>query len=174
MLHLITGGARSGKSRHAEKLALAHVGPVHYLATASVGDAEFAHRVAMHQARRPASWRAVECGVALSDALQDAARPDGLVLIDCLTLWLAHFLAPGAAERYPQARATLLDALASAAGDVVVVSNEIGLGVVPMGAETRWFVDELGWLNQSVAAIADRVTLVAAGLPLALKGGASQ
>lgn len=174
MLHLITGGARSGKSRHAETLALAHAGPVHYLATARVGDAEFAERVAHHRARRPAGWGLTECGTALAAALQAVARPDGLVLVDCLTLWLAGFLREDDgidAAAFARERGALLVVLAGLPGEAVLVSNEIGLGVVPLGRSTRWFVDELGRLNQDVAALAGRVTLVSCGLPLCLKGG---
>lgn len=174
MLHLITGGARSGKSRHAEALALAHAGPVHYLATARVGDAEFAERVELHRARRPADWGLTECGTDLAAALRAVARPDGLVLVDCLTLWLAGFLQEDGGvdmAAFGRERGALLAGLAGLPGDVVLVSNEIGLGVVPLGRSTRWFVDELGRLNQAVAALAERVTLVACGLPLALKGG---
>ncbi|MCG9057276.1 bifunctional adenosylcobinamide kinase/adenosylcobinamide-phosphate guanylyltransferase, partial [Laribacter hongkongensis] len=118
MLHLITGGARSGKSSHAEQLARAHAGPIHYLATAAVGDAEMAHRVVMHQARRPVHWRVIECGAGLPAALEDAARPDGLVLVDCLTLWLVHFLEQPAA--FMAARQTLLDTLAGVPGGVLL------------------------------------------------------
>lgn len=169
MLHLITGGARSGKSSHAEQLARAHAGPIHYLATAAVGDAEMAHRVVMHQARRPVHWRVIECGAGLPAALEDAARPDGLVLVDCLTLWLVHFLEQPAA--FMAVRQTLLDTLAGVPGDVLLVSNEIGCGVVPLGESNRWFVDELGRLNQDVGALADKVTLLVAGQPLAIKAG---
>ncbi|MCG9056476.1 bifunctional adenosylcobinamide kinase/adenosylcobinamide-phosphate guanylyltransferase, partial [Laribacter hongkongensis] len=97
------------------------------------------------------------------------ARPDGLVLVDCLTLWLVHFLEQPAA--FMAARQTLLDTLAGVPGDVLLVSNEIGCGVVPLGEDNRWFVDELGRLNQDIGALADRVTLLVAGQPLAIKAG---
>ncbi|TJZ68610.1 bifunctional adenosylcobinamide kinase/adenosylcobinamide-phosphate guanylyltransferase [Chitiniphilus eburneus] len=175
MAHLITGGARSGKSTYAEALALAHAGPVRYLATAAPhpADAEFAARIAQHRARRPAHWQVLEAGEDLAGALRGSAAPDTLLLVDCLTLWLARF-GDGETMReaeFAVARAALLDALPGLPGDLVLVTNEIGWGVVPMGAGTRWFVDELGRLNQAVAARCMRVTLVACGLPLALKGG---
>lgn len=176
MLHLITGGARSGKSRHAETLALAHAGPVVYLATAArdAADAEFAARIAHHRARRPAAWGCVETGAELACALEAHAAPGTLLLVDCMTMWLMHFLDGGCGEgfgqRWPEARARLLATLAGLPGTLLLVTNEIGWGVVPLGRGTRAFVDELGRLNQDLAARADRVSLVACGLPLVLKG----
>ncbi|KZE33236.1 bifunctional adenosylcobinamide kinase/adenosylcobinamide-phosphate guanylyltransferase [Crenobacter luteus] len=173
MLHLISGGARSGKSRHAETLAFAHAGPVVYLATAAcdAADAEFAARVAHHRARRPAHWGCVETGAGLADALASHAAPDTLLLVDCMTMWLMHFVdEDGLGQPWPEARARLLATLAGLPGTLLLVTNEIGWGVVPLGAATRAFVDELGRLNQDLAARADRVSLVACGLPLVLKG----
>ncbi|RXZ43956.1 bifunctional adenosylcobinamide kinase/adenosylcobinamide-phosphate guanylyltransferase [Crenobacter cavernae] len=177
MLHLITGGARSGKSRHAETLALAHPGRVVYLATAACdpADAEFAARIAHHRARRPAAWGFAETGANLARALEAHAAPDTLLLVDCMTMWLMHFVdggcGGGLGQRWPEARAQLLATLPRLPGTVLLVTNELGWGVMPMGAATRAFVDELGRLNQDLAAVADKVTLVACGLPLALKGG---
>ena len=172
MLHLITGGARSGKSSHAEQLARAHAGPIHYLATAAVGDAEMAHRVVMHQARRPVHWRVIECGAGLPAALEDAARPDGLVLVDCLTLWLTNLLMLEDHQRLAHERDALLDCLEQLPGTIILVSNETGLGVVPMGELTRRYVDLAGWMHQAVAERCQRVVLTVAGLPLVLKGAA--
>jgi len=184
-LHLILGGARSGKSRHAEQLALAAPGPVTYIATARAGDAEMAARIAHHRERRPPEWATMEAPIQLAAALRQAAAPGATVLIDCLTLWLTNLLFDPSAETPPDAsqddpaapparfaleRSAFLAGLAGLPGLIIVVSNEIGLGVVPMGALTRFFVDEMGRLNQDVAALADRVTLTVAGLPLALKG----
>lgn len=171
MRQLFIGGARSGKSRLAEAEALAWPGEVIYLATARVGDAELARRVATHRARRPAHWGLIETPASLAGALCAAAAPERLLLVDCLTLWLAGFLAADGVDetRWQGEREALLQALPQLSGEIVLVSNEIGWGVVPMGAATRWFVDELGWLNQAVAAQCERVTLVAAGLPLRLK-----
>lgn len=174
-LTFIVGGARSGKSAHAERLAAESGLPVTYVATARASDdAEFAGRIAHHRARRPAHWGFAAAPLDLAGALDAAAAPGRCVLIDCLTLWLANLLCPEAAGAAPlpdwRARIdAFADACARARGTVLVVSNEIGMGVVPMGAATRLYVDELGRLNQRVAALADRATLVAAGLPLVLK-----
>ncbi|HEY1611149.1 MAG TPA: bifunctional adenosylcobinamide kinase/adenosylcobinamide-phosphate guanylyltransferase [Paraburkholderia sp.] len=171
-LTFLVGGARSGKSAHAERLAAASGLPVTYIATARIGDAEFAERVAHHRARRPAHWQLVEAPFDLAGAL-DAAAPRRCVLIDCLTLWLANLLCPPDGSPPPDDWRVHVDAFAAACeraqGTVIVVSNEIGLGVVPLGAATRQYVDELGRLNQRIAALADRATLIVAGLPLALK-----
>jgi adenosylcobinamide kinase / adenosylcobinamide-phosphate guanylyltransferase len=170
----IVGGARSGKSAYAERLAIESGLPVTYIATAGAhADAEFAERIAHHRARRPAHWGLVEAPLELAQALDAAAAAGQCVLIDCLTLWLANLLCPSGSEApLPDWRARL-DAFAAACeraqGTVLVVSNEIGMGVVPLGAATRLYVDELGRLNQRIAALADRATLVAAGLPLVLK-----
>ncbi|WP_044041179.1 bifunctional adenosylcobinamide kinase/adenosylcobinamide-phosphate guanylyltransferase [Caballeronia insecticola] len=183
-LTFILGGARSGKSAHAERLAAQSGLPVTYIATAGIdtqGDPEFAERVRIHRERRPAHWTLVEAPLDLAGALLDADRAGHCVLIDCLTLWLANLLfaqTPGAdadeiAALPPAARdafAAFDAALASTRGKVIVVSNEIGLGVVPLGSVTRLYVDELGRLNQRVAAASTRATLMVAGLPLALKG----
>ncbi|POA97663.1 bifunctional adenosylcobinamide kinase/adenosylcobinamide-phosphate guanylyltransferase [Chromobacterium sinusclupearum] len=173
MPHLITGGARSGKSRYAEELARQHAGPVCYLATAEVLDPEFARRVERHRAQRPKHWAVAECGRGLAVAIAARDMPGGLLVIDCLGMWLMRFFgAAGLDENeYVVERDALLAALGRLAGDVLLVSNEVGWGVVADDAETRRFVDELGRLNQLVASRCDRVTLVACGLPLALKGG---
>jgi len=173
-LTFIVGGARSGKSAHAERLALASGLPVTYVATARLGgDSEFAERVAHHRARRPAHWRLVEAPLDLAGALDAAAAPGHCVLIDCLTLWLANLLCPPEDVPAPDDWRAPIDAFAAACeraqGSVIVVSNEIGFGVVPLGAATRQYVDELGRLNQRIAALADRATLVVAGLTVALK-----
>lgn len=172
-LTFIVGGARSGKSAHAERLARESGLPVTYIATARVADDEFAARVAHHRARRPAHWAEVLEPVDLAAALDSAAAPGQCVLIDCLTLWLANLLCPPGSDVPLPDWSARLDAFAAACeraqGMVLVVSNEIGMGVVPLGAATRLYVDELGRLNQRIAALADRATLVAAGLPLTLK-----
>jgi len=172
-LTFIVGGARSGKSAHAERLAVASGRPVTYVATARIGDDEFAARVAHHRARRPAHWQLTEAPLDLAAALDAAAAPGRCVLIDCLTLWLANLLCPPEGAAPPDDWCGYVDAFAAACerarGTVIVVSNEIGLGVVPLGAATREYVDELGRLNQRIAALADRATLIVAGLPVALK-----
>ncbi|MFC5474660.1 bifunctional adenosylcobinamide kinase/adenosylcobinamide-phosphate guanylyltransferase [Paraherbaspirillum soli] len=178
---LILGGARSGKSAHAEQLATATGKEVIYIATGQAGDAEMAARIRHHRQQRNAAWITVEEPLALGAAIARWSAPQRLVLVDCLTLWLSNLLFaeqknfPEVGEIIPpacfeQERAHLLQALAQAAGDVILVSNEVGLGVIPQGAISRWFVDEAGRLNQAVAAGCERAVLVVAGLPLKLKG----
>ena len=183
-LSLVFGGARSGKSRFAEQMAQELAGSaqdVIYLATASADDGEMQQRIAHHQARRPAQWSTVEQGLALGAAIREHSQPGTVVLVDCLTVWLSNLLFCEQRD-YPEIghitpppqfdiqRQDLLLALIQAQGTVILVSNEVGMGIVPMGAVTRWFVDEAGRLNQAVAAQADTVIWVAAGLPLYLKG----
>lgn len=179
---LVLGGARSGKSAHAEALATASRRDVVYIATANAGDSEMVQRIGHHRASRPAHWTTVEEPIALGAAIARASAPDRVVLVDCLTLWLSNVLF-SSAEAFPdtgvialpplfhQERAALLAALTSAGGDVILVSNEVGMGIVPMGAVSRAFVDEQGRLNQAVAAACDRALFIAAGLPLVLKAG---
>jgi adenosylcobinamide kinase / adenosylcobinamide-phosphate guanylyltransferase len=177
---LIFGGARSGKSRHAEYLAISSGKPVTYIATAAVGDEEMAARIALHRQQRPVAWHTVEEQLSLGAALAAHSKPDNLVLVDCLTVWLSNLLFAGrhdypeigkivAPELFLQQRSAFLQALQAAPGEVILVSNEVGMGIVPQGAISRWFVDEAGRLNQAVAAICERVQWVAAGLPLTLK-----
>jgi adenosylcobinamide kinase/adenosylcobinamide-phosphate guanylyltransferase len=166
---LILGGARSGKSALAERLASSSAREVVYLATAQALDEEMAARIAHHRARRPAQWQCVEAPLALADALRAHARSDTCVLVDCLTLWLSNLLAQPAAV-LERERDALLSTLPQLPGDVLLVSNEVGLGIVPLGELTRRFVDEAGRLHQALGAQCDRVLFVAAGWPLALKG----
>jgi adenosylcobinamide kinase/adenosylcobinamide-phosphate guanylyltransferase len=208
----VLGGARSGKSVHAERLAAASGLPVSYLATAALPrhgdtavDAEFEQRIAVHRARRPAHWRTIETGIDLAGALMgvpgeaqsrvegsprtenrakagagaEAEGGDGVlaaqdcILIDCLTLWLTALFYPEGADApcsdWVERIAAFDEALASSCSRVIVVSNEIGLGVVPMGAQTRQFVDELGRLNQRIAARCDEVLMMVAGIPMRVK-----
>lgn len=188
-LTLVLGGARSGKSHYAEQLATEHAaitgGPVTYIATAraddSVADEEMQLRIALHRARRPAEWRLVEEPQSLADALFANARHDGCILVDCVTLWLNNLIFPAGSDYPEHALITppppfteeidaLLTALPMLPGHVILVSNEIGLGVIPMGAVTRFYVDELGRLNQKLAAAADRVRMLVAGIPITVKG----
>ncbi|WP_430391282.1 bifunctional adenosylcobinamide kinase/adenosylcobinamide-phosphate guanylyltransferase [Dyella sp. 20L07] len=170
MRSLILGGARSGKSALAERLAAASGHEVVYIATAQARDAEMEARIAHHRASRPSHWRCVEEPLALAAALQDHARPGRCVLVDCLTLWLSNLLGADDSTRFAIEREALLNVMPSITGQVLLVSNEVGLGVVPMGELTRRFVDEAGRLHQALAAQCERVLFVAAGLPLALKG----
>lgn len=178
---LILGGQKSGKSRLAEARAMAWLGAdaAHravLVATAMPGDAEMAERIRRHQADRAErlpGLALIEEPLDLPAALARASRPGTLVLVDCLTLWLTHHLMPmrsGPSTMSPQRLIDALCAAISAApGPVVLVSNEIGWGVIPLGPGVRAFVDTLGRLNQALAALCPRVTLVAAGLPLPLR-----
>ena len=163
MLTLVLGGARSGKSAWAEALVRREPPPWTYLATAEARDDEMRARVAAHQADRPAGWRTVEVPLNLPGAL--AAEP-GPVLVDCLTLWVSNLLCAG--QDVPAD--ALLAALADRHVPTVLVSNEVGLGIVPDNALARRFRDEAGRLHQRVAAVADRVMLMVAGLPVVVKG----
>lgn len=170
MRTLIIGGARSGKSRLAERLAADAGRPVTYIATAHAHDAEMAARIAQHQARRPAHWLTREVPVELGAALQAHATADRMLLVDCLTLWLTNLLLHPDPGVFARERASLLATLPRLPGGVILVGNETGMGIVPMGELTRRFCDEAGWLHQEVAAACDTVLLTMAGLPLTLKG----
>ncbi|MEO8121187.1 MAG: bifunctional adenosylcobinamide kinase/adenosylcobinamide-phosphate guanylyltransferase [Rhodoferax sp.] len=183
---LILGGQKSGKSRRAELLARDWLAasPSHravLIATAQPWDEEMRERIARHQVDRAArvpGMTTVEEPLALAEKITQHSRPDTLVVVDCLTLWLTNSLMP-VQQIYESNRplapvpiaqtAMLFEAISAAPGPVVLVGNEIGLGVIPMGAEVRAFVDALGCLNQNVARVCQRVTLMAAGLPLTLK-----
>src|SRR3954447_8412564 len=164
---LILGGARSGKSAHAEALVLGSGRRPVYLATAQALDAEMAERVRQHRQRRAADWLTVEEPLELPHALAAASGAGRAVLVDCLTLWLTNLLLAG--RDIPAAGDALLAGLGDLPGPVVLVSNEVGLGIVPMGELSRAFVDHAGWLHQRLAGAADWVRFVAAGLPLDLK-----
>jgi adenosylcobinamide kinase/adenosylcobinamide-phosphate guanylyltransferase len=166
-LTLVLGGARSGKSRFAEGLVTSQPGPWVYVATGEARDAEMVERIAHHAARRGPGWVTREVPLALADLVRTMEADRAPTLIDCLTLWLSNIML---AERDVEAeRAALLQALEAAAGPIVIVSNEVGLGIVPENALARAFRDEQGRLNAAVAAAADSVVLMAAGLPLTLK-----
>ncbi len=164
---LVLGGARSGKSRHAEALVESQPGPCIYLATAQAGDDEMAARIAAHRARRGGRWTTVEEPLDLAAALGQTCGPDRAVLVDCLTLWLSNLL--GAGRDVAAECDGLLAALPGLAGPVVLVSNEVGQGVVPDNALARRFVDHAGRLHQDLAAVAQRVVFMSAGLPQELK-----
>jgi adenosylcobinamide kinase/adenosylcobinamide-phosphate guanylyltransferase len=168
---LVLGGARSGKSRYAEGLITRAAAAATYIATAEPGDAEIAARIAEHRARRGRFWRTVEEPLDVAGAIQAQAAPERPVLVDCLTLWLSNLLLAGRVIEHDSEM--LCSALRGAAGPVVLVANEVGLGLVPETSLGRQFRDAAGRLNQQLAAIADRVVFVAAGLPLVLKGAAA-
>lgn len=172
-ISLILGGARSGKSAYAEQLASASGLPVTYIATAQVYDAEFGDRVAHHKQRRPAHWKTVEVPHQLAATLKAEAAPGRCLVVDCLTLWLAQCICPECAPPegvdWQQQRQALLELLPSLPGTILLVSNEVGMGIVPLGEINRQFQDEQGRLNQAVAQLADAAVFMAAGLPLKLK-----
>lgn len=172
MLQLILGGARSGKSRLAEKLATDSRLPVTYIATSQPLDGEMNERVAQHRARRPTEWALVEEPLALARVLRENAALGQCLLVDCLTLWLTNLLMLDDPEQLNTERLALLDCLAALPGEIIFVSNETGMGVVPLGELTRRYVDEAGWLHQALAERCQRVVLTVAGLPLTLKGTA--
>ena len=163
---LLLGGARSGKSRRAQQLAEAAAPARTFVATAEPLDDEMAARIAKHQADRGQGWTTREAPVDLVEALQQTARPDHVVLVDCLTPWLSNLAHHG--RDVDEEVRQLLEALALP-GNLILVSNEVGLGLVPSTPLGRRFRDQQGWLNQAVAEASDRVEFVAAGLPLVLK-----
>lgn len=183
MIELVIGGARSGKSAFAEQQALASGLAVTYVATAHAQDGEMARRVAHHRARRPEHWACVEEPLHLAETLRRHAAADRCVIVDCLTLWLSNLFFAGRAAAQAEAdeaiacpllageTLALLEVLPALPGRIILVSNEVGWGIVPMHPISRLFADEQGRLNQRVAAACDRVTLVVAGLPMPLKGG---
>ncbi len=164
---LILGGARSGKSRHAEALVESQSGRCRYIATAEARDAEMAERIAHHQLRRGPRWQTTEAPLDLVGALRRTAGPEGAVLVDCLTLWLSNLM--GAGADIAAETGALVAALPALDGPVVFVSNEVGLGIVPDNALARRFRDDAGHLHQAVAAAADRVVFMVAGCPLQIK-----
>ncbi|MCQ8179520.1 bifunctional adenosylcobinamide kinase/adenosylcobinamide-phosphate guanylyltransferase [Methylomonas sp. SURF-1] len=173
MIELVLGGARSGKSRYAEQQALASGLPVVYVATAEAGDAEMRARIDHHRQRRPTDWTTVEEPLDLARVVSEAAGRRHCLLVDCLTLWLCNVLFDKQghlqAERYRDHSDALCKALSAGGQRVILVSNEVGLGVVAADPMTRRFVDEAGFLHQKLAQICDRVVLVTAGLPQILK-----
>jgi len=168
MKELILGGARSGKSAFAQRRAAASGLNVIYLATAEAGDAEMAERIARHRAERPKDWSLVEEPLALAAALRAHAAPNRCLLVDCLTLWLSNLLAVGDNALAAETQ-NLLAALPTLPGHLLLVSNEVGQGIVPAHPLARRFRDEAGRLHQTVADRCDRVSFIMAGLPLTLK-----
>ena len=175
MRQLILGGARSGKSALAERLAQSSSRQTGqrliYIATsdASQNDSEMAERIARHQSDRGDLWQTIEEPTALAATLQQRCSADTCVLIDCTTLWLTNCLF-SASNVWTAEKAQLLSTLPKLLGDIIFVGNEVGQGIVPLGEINRTFVDESGWLHQDLAKLCDRVIFTAAGLPLVLKG----
>ena len=172
MLELILGGARSGKSRYAEQRTSGHVDAI-YIATATAGDEEMRQRIESHRRDRNNEqgprWNTVEEPIQLARILREHASDSGFILVDCLTLWLTNLLLHADANVFARERAALLKTLPTLPGHIVLVSNEVGQGVVPMNKLSRRFVDESGRLHQDIAALAQRVVFVTAGLPQVLK-----
>ncbi|NKB35542.1 MAG: bifunctional adenosylcobinamide kinase/adenosylcobinamide-phosphate guanylyltransferase [Gammaproteobacteria bacterium] len=170
MIELILGGARSGKSRYAEQQALASNKKLTYIATAQILDDEMARRVDIHKQRRTSDWCTVEEPYALGKVLQEKAHQDHCILVDCLTLWLSNLLHSDKANAWQEEKNSLLQVLPALPGLIILVSNEVGSGIVPMGKLSRRYVDEIGWLHQDIASLSDKVTYIVAGLPQILKG----
>lgn len=177
-VHFILGGARSGKSGHAERQARWHMsqvtdGQLHYVATAIAFDDEMRERIAHHRRQRGDGWLEHEVPCQLAQTLARMTSQD-VVLVDCLTLWLNNVIyndgQPLNAEQVSQRIKELAATLQQTPATILLVSNEVGMGVVPLGEVSRLFVDHAGWMNQAVAKVADSVVLVTAGIPLALKG----
>ena len=169
MRELILGGVRSGKSRLAEQHANDSGLDVVYVATAQVRDAEMQQRIAHHQARRPAHWQVIEAGQNLAQVLQQQANAQRCVLVDCLTLWLTQLLCDVSEAELQREVGALLTVLPTLSGQIILVSNETNMGIVPMGELSRRYCDEAGRLHQQVGALCERVILTVAGLPLVVK-----
>jgi adenosylcobinamide kinase/adenosylcobinamide-phosphate guanylyltransferase len=174
MRELILGGARSGKSAFAERQAELSGLPVTYVATAQVWDEEMATRVRHHQERRPEHWCLVESPFHLAETVRGRAASGHCVIVDCLTLWMAQWICPDCKppqdKTWESERGAFLELLPTLPGRIILVSNEVGMGIVPLGEINRRFQDEQGRLNQAVAAACEHVNFIAAGLPIALKG----
>ncbi len=169
MKHLVLGGMRSGKSRWAQQQAMRSMKEVIFIATAQVSDdPEMQSRIARHRAERPSHWQTIEAPIYLAAVLEAQQKSQNYLIVDCLTLWLTNLLLSKDKVLQEQQK-LLLNVLANTHNEVILVSNEVGLGVIPMNALARRFVDEAGWLNQKVAEICDEVWMMTAGLPLQLK-----
>ncbi|BBB29779.1 bifunctional adenosylcobinamide kinase/adenosylcobinamide-phosphate guanylyltransferase [Neptunomonas japonica] len=167
MIHFIIGGARSGKSSYAENLAGNSGAEVIYIATAQAYDDEMQERIQQHKHQRPSQWDTFEEPIEIGNVINDKSSPTNCLLIDCLTLWVTNLLCEN--KNMADYKQQLVDALSNVKGDVILVSNETGMGVVPMGELTRRYCDEAGWLHQEIAALADQVVLMVAGIPVVIK-----
>ncbi len=167
---LILGGVRSGKSRLAESLASETQLPVTYIATATLLDGEMTQRIALHRARRPVEWRLIEEPLRLARAVAENAAPGSCLLVDCLTLWLTNLLLAPEPQQLAREREALLTLLTTLPGQIILVSSESSMGIMPLGDLTRRYCDEAGHLHQELAQLSHRVILTVAGLPLVLKG----
>ncbi|ALD00933.1 adenosylcobinamide kinase [Acinetobacter sp. TTH0-4] len=170
MMQLILGGARSGKSRFAEQAAKDSNLNVAYIATAQAFDREMQARIDHHQAQRPQHWTVIEEPLYLAECLMRLDQPNQIILVDCLTLWMSNLLMHENAELQLQECLKLFEVLAGLQSELILVSNETGLGVIPMGEISRKFVDESGRLHQQLGQIAEKVIFCVAGFPMMLKG----
>jgi adenosylcobinamide kinase/adenosylcobinamide-phosphate guanylyltransferase len=169
VIELVLGGARSGKSRYAEQRGEMLAQDRHYVATAAALDDEMQARIQHHQVNRPACWVTHEESLQLAAQLKAVDAGQRVILVDCLTLWLSNLLLHEDKNLLAKEKQALLAVLPVLQADIVLVSNEVGQGIVPIGEINRRFVDEAGWLHQAIAAIAQKVTFVTAGLPQCLK-----
>jgi adenosylcobinamide kinase/adenosylcobinamide-phosphate guanylyltransferase len=171
---LVLGGVRSGKSRYADALAAARGRPVTVIATAAAEDEEMAARIEAHRRNRDVRWRVIEEPVCLASTLRAAVSLEGPVIVDCLTLWLSNLLCGDDAGAVQREIDALLETLSVVDGECILVSNEVGFGIIPLSALARRFGDEAGVLHQRIAALCDRVVLMVAGLPLTIKEAGEQ
>ncbi len=173
MIELVLGGVRSGKSRYAEQQAVKSEKRVIYIATAEAGDAEMQARITRHRQDRPAHWKTVEEPIKLAEVIQKYSEENTCLLVDCLTLWLTNILFNKQGnlqlDVFEKETNALFAVLTTFSSQVVLVTNEVGLGIVAMDKMTRRFVDEAGFLHQKIAAISDKVVMLTAGLPQVLK-----
>ena len=172
MKQLILGGARSGKSALAERLATASGLPVLYVATAAAEEKSMAQRIALHKSRRPDDWALVEEPIHLARVLGQQAETGRCILVDCLTLWLSNILFQDNGDHFQREIDQLFEVVSRLPGNLLFVSNEVSMGIVPAGEVSRRFLDESGILHQRLAEVCDRVILTVAGLPHVLKGEA--
>lgn len=165
---LILGGARSGKSRYAELLAKNYEA-VTYIATAVAVDEEIAKRIKRHKLDRPSHWLTIEASVQLAQGLNEVDSKSNCVLIDCLTFWANNCLYQSS-QTWSTEKKLFIESINNTTQPLIMVSNEVGMGITPMGVESRVFVDEIGWLHQQLAQIVDTVIVVVAGIPQVIKG----
>lgn len=168
MIELVVGGARSGKSRYALNSALARPGPHVFIATAEAGDEEMAGRIGRHKLDRGPQWAVIEEPLRLAQAVNNL-EAGNVAVIDCLTLWLSNWLCNEDTASWHEQKAAFIQSLHDTGADIILVSNETGLGVIPVGELSRKFVDESGWLHQELAKLADHVVMVMLGIPQVLK-----
>lgn len=169
MIYLVLGGARSGKSGFAEKLASEQSDNITYVATATAGDNEMRERIKHHQRSRPQDWLLIEEPFNLSKVVNENDFADKTLIIECMTLWLSNWLCTNDSQGWDDERKAFIKALSNTKANIVIVSNEVGSGVIPLGELSRDFVDRAGWLNQTLANLADKAILVVAGCAINLK-----